>query len=98
MGASVSTLMRLVSLQHLDDGRRTTEVHQFNTHGDTWIQAIYTNEGSTLDSVLVMFDEQLKDEDDKFLGLDLEYDFAKEKIAVIQLALKEHVLIFHLIR
>ena len=90
--------MRLANLKDLDDGKRTTEVHQFNTHDDTWIQAVYTNEGSTVDRVLAMYDEWLKTEDDKIVGLDLEYDFGKERIAVMQIALKEHVLVFHKIR
>ena len=88
-------MMRLTSISDMDDGKHTTEVHQFNTHGDTWIQAVYTNEGSTVDRVLAMYDEWLKTEDDKIVGLDLEYDFGKERIAVMQIALKEHVLVFH---
>lgn len=98
MGVSPSAMMRLANNDTIDDGDRTMEVHKFNPHGDTWIQAVYTNEGNTMESVLDMYDEMLKDEVDKFVGLDLEYNWNQDKIAVIQLAIKEHVLVFHLIR
>ena len=98
MGASPSVLLRLANNDTIDDGEWTKEVHKFNPHGDTWIQVVYTNEGNTMESVLDMYDEMLKDEVDKFVGLDLEYNWNQDKIAVIQLAIKEHVLVFHLIR
>lgn len=51
-----------------------------------------------MEMVLDMFEEMLKDEVDKFVGLDLEYNWNHDKIAVVQLAIKEHVLVFHIIR
>ena len=69
MGASGSALMRLANLKDMDGGKRTTEVQQFNTHGDTWIQAVYNNEGSTVDRVLAMYYEWLKEEDDKIVEI-----------------------------
>ena len=63
-----------------DDGKRTTEVHQFLAHGDTWIQAVYTNEISTVERILAMYLEWLKHERYRFVGLDLEYDFMQKKL------------------
>ncbi|KAK1696532.1 hypothetical protein QYE76_013229 [Lolium multiflorum] len=60
--------------------------------------AVYTNEMSTVKSILNMYLEWLKDGRYRFVGLDLEYDFRQEKIAVMQIALREHGLVFHLIR
>ena len=98
MGAGASFLAHFDRFQGMDDGKRTTEVHQFLAHGDTWIQAVYTNEGRTVERILAMYLEWLKDEKFRFVGLDLEYDLRKEKIAVMHIAMKEHVLVFHLIR
>ena len=98
MGAGPSGLLRLANDDTVDDGQRTTEVHQFNPHGDTIIQVVYTNEGNIMEMVLDMFEEMLKDEVDKFVGLDLEYNWNHDKIAVVQLAIKEHILVFHIIR
>jgi hypothetical protein len=74
-GATSSTANFEPVFREKDDGKRTTEVHQFHAHGDTWIQAMYTHEISTVESILDMYLEWLKDERYQFVGLDLEYDF-----------------------
>ena len=85
-------------VDNMDYGKRMTEVHQFRVHDDTCIQAVYTNKGSTADSILAMYLEWLKDEEVRFAAIDLEYSITQRKIAVMQIAMKEHVLIFHIIR
>ena len=99
MGAGASSMATFEPrLRQKDDGERTTEVHRFLAHGDTWIQAVYTNEGSTVERILSMYLEWLKEEKYRFVGLDLEYNFEQNKIEVMQIAMKEHVLVFHRIR
>ncbi|XP_071685323.1 uncharacterized protein [Lolium perenne] len=79
-GASSSTENFEPVFREKNDGKRTTEVHQFRAHGDTTIQAVYTNEMSTVESILDIYLEWLKEERYRFVGLDLEYDFRQEKL------------------
>ena len=78
--------------------KKLTEV----THGMTEIEITYTNNVKVVEENTAMFRRMLEKEADKFLGLDFEYiaDYAdyEEEVAVIQLALRRHVLVFQLHR
>jgi hypothetical protein len=97
-GAENSTMLHLDRLGDIDDGERMTSYRRYLPHDTKWIEAVYTNEGTTVDSILNMYNEWLKTEKNKFIGLNLEYDITQKKIAVMQFGLKDHVLVFHKIR
>ena len=82
----------------MDDGENTTDTYRFLAHGETWIDVVYTNEASTIDRVILELEGLLEKEQRKFVGLDLEYDRDRKKCAVMQIALKNKVLLFHKIR
>jgi hypothetical protein len=69
-----------------------------HAHGATWIEEVYTNEAATMDLILEKYVRWLADEEIKFVGLDLEYNGTQRKVAVMQLTMREHVLVFHKIR
>ena len=94
MGANASN----EPLRAMDDGKQTTETVHVHAHGATWIEAVYTNEPKTVDLILEKYERWLEEEEIKFVGLDLEYDRSKKRLAVMQLAMREHVLVFHFIR
>ena len=72
------------------------------THGTTEIEITYTNNVEVVEENTAMFRRMLEKEADKFLGLDFEYiadyDHFEEEVAVIQLALHRHVLVFQMPR
>ena len=82
------------------DEKSTTEKHRILAHGRTYIDVVYNNEAATVDGVLRMYEGWLDEDEDrfKFVGLDLEYDSSGHKLAVMQIAMREHVLVFHYIR
>ena len=75
--------------------RRTT----FIAHGTTTIDVVYTNEEHTVVEVLNMYERWIEEDEDKFIGLDLEYTKEDENyyqgVAVVQLAKRNHVLVYH---
>ncbi|KAK1661345.1 hypothetical protein QYE76_049504 [Lolium multiflorum] len=82
------------------DEKSTTEKYRILAHGSTYIDVVYTNEAATVDRILRMYEGWLDEDEDrfKFVGLDLEYDSSGHKLAVMQIAMREHVLVFHYIR
>lgn len=82
----------------IDDGKETTETSYVHSHGETWIEAVYTNEAATVDLILEKYERWLADEEIKFVGLDIEYTSTQRNVAVMQLAMRKHVLVFHKIR
>ncbi|KAK1653781.1 hypothetical protein QYE76_071586 [Lolium multiflorum] len=82
------------------DEKSTTEKYRILAHGRTYIDVVYTNEAATVDRILRMYEGWLDEDEDrfKFVGLDLEYDSSGYKLAVMQIAMREHVLVFHYIR
>ena len=81
------------------EGRRTLET-SFTTHDNKKIDVVYTNEEETVVRVLRMYEGWLGIDEDKFVGLDLEYTpehpYEGSEVAVIQLAMRKHVLVYHL--
>ncbi|KAM0850176.1 hypothetical protein ACQ4PT_053252 [Festuca glaucescens] len=85
----------------MDDGKRTTERHHITAHGTTTLDVVYTNMVESVDEVLVMYEQWLETNElgkYRFVGLDLEYTVDQQQIAIVQLALGKHVLIFHYCR
>ena len=67
-------------------------------HGGKFIQAVYTNDPAEVHRVIDMFQQWLVEEDVKFVGLDMEYSKDHQKLAVMQIAMRDHVLLFHFSR
>jgi hypothetical protein len=77
-----------------------TRTETFCVHGDKEIEVVYTNEEETVMKNLQLFEEWYEHEkENKFVGLDLEY--TKEDpiyeiyLAVLQLCMKNRVLVYH---
>jgi hypothetical protein len=94
MGANASQ----EALREIDDGKKTMETVHVHAHSATWIEAVYTNEPVTVDLILEKYERWLEEEEIKFIGLDLEDDRMQTRVAVMQIATREHVLVFHMIR
>ena len=68
-------------------------------HGKTELDVVYTNEEATMVQTLAMYEQWLREDEHKFVSLDLEY--TKEDpdwdnhLAVVQLAMRTHVLVYH---
>jgi hypothetical protein len=75
-----------------------TEKFQVIAHGATTLDVVYTNDVETVDRILDMYEKWLTEEKHKFLGLDIEYTSNRCCIAVFQLTMRKHVLIFHYCR
>jgi hypothetical protein len=63
-------------------------------HGTTNLHVVYTNDSAKVEGFLSMFEEWLQEEKHKFMGLDLEYTVDGRNVAVVQLCLKQHVMVF----
>jgi hypothetical protein len=77
-----------------------TRTETFRVHGDKEIEVVYTNEKETVMINLQLFEEWYEQEkENKFVGLDLEYTkedpIYENYIAVVQLCMKNRVLIYH---
>ena len=76
-----------------------TKPFNITAHGTTKLDVVYTNSIQTIDHVLGMYESWIAKEH-KFVGLDLEYTYKPkydrnpQEIAVIQLAMHQHVLVF----
>jgi hypothetical protein len=91
----------------MDDGELTTETHLITPHGTTTLKVVYTNEESTVEKTLAMYEKWLAGEtaEKRFVGLDLEYTRRcpgkkpwPQEMAVVQIAMRNHVLVFHYCR
>ena len=79
-----------------------TRISTITVHGNKEIEVVYTNEEETMKKYLEMYAQWFAEEkEDKFVGLDLEYtkEDPEEKydndLAVVQLCMKNHVLVCH---
>ena len=65
-------------------------------HGTTKLSVVYTNDSAMVPGFLSDFNEWLEGakEEEKFIGLDLEYTANQKDVAVIQLCFKRNVLVF----
>ena len=54
----------------MDDGKLTTLTEHITTHGTT---VLNTNDPRTVERIIKKYEEWLKEEKNKFIGLDLEY-------------------------
>ena len=86
----------------MDDGKITTFTEHITTHGTTVLEVVYTNDPRTMERIIKKYEEWLKEEKNKFVGLDLEYtrksSYIRQGITVVQLAMREHVLVYHYCR
>ena len=85
----------------MDDFRNTTERLFIDADGNTKLEVLYTNEPYKVEEILSLYEEWLREDRYKFVGLDLEYtreDYfdRSRKVAVMQLAMRKHVLVYHL--
>ena len=85
----------------MDDFRNTTEHLFIDADGNTKLEVLYTNEPYKVEEILSLYEEWLREDRYKFVGLDLEYtreDYfdRSRKVAVMQLAMHKHVLVYHL--
>ena len=85
----------------MDDFRNTTERLFIDANGNTKLDVLYTNEPHKVEEILTLYEEWLHEDRYKFVGLYLEYtreDYfdRSRKVAVMQLAMRKHVLVYHL--
>ena len=73
-----------------------TRYGQVLAHGNTYLNVVYTNDSAKVAGFLSDFKYWLGEarEQDKFMGLDLEYTADQEDVAVIQLCFKKRVMVF----
>ena len=79
----------------MDDHKQTTEITNIPAHGTTFLEVVYTNEEHTVERILAKYEQWIEEEKHWFVGLDLEYTRDRRQIAVMQLAMRQHVLVFH---
>ena len=88
----------------MDDGLATTFTRPITVDRDTILTVVYTNEESTVGQILAKYERLLAVEEHKFMGLDLEYTrkypwrSQTQEIAVVQLSMGNHVLVYHYCR
>ena len=68
------------------------------THGETTIEVVYTNDTSVVETTLDMYEHWHLQDKHKFVGLDLEYTSDWSEVAVFQLCMRKHVLVFQYCR
>ena len=84
----------------IHDGKLTTEIHHITAYGTTYLEVVYTNEVRTVNHTLEKYEQWLEDQEYRFVGLDIEFtrdrrdEDPPQKIAIIQIAFGQHVLIF----
>ena len=57
----------------MDDFRNTTERLFIDADGNTKLEVLYTNEPYKVEEILTLYEEWLREDTYKFVGLDLEY-------------------------
>lgn len=80
-----------------DDGLFTLK-RSVVPHGTTKVNVVYTNDPSVLEHTLKMYEQKLLEDRSRFVGLDLEYTADQVSTAVVQLAMDDHVLVYHFCR
>ena len=82
-------------------GHPTTKFQGVQAPDGTWLDVVYTNNDRTLKWVLDMYEGWLAASKHRFMGLDLEYTpdpnprTKRHAIALVQIAMHKHVLLFH---
>ena len=82
-------------------GHPTTKVQAVEAPDGTWLNVVYTNDDRTLKRVLDMYEGWLVASKHRFMGLDLEYTpdpnprTKRHAVALVQIAMHKHVLLFH---
>ena len=82
----------------MDDSNYYSRTLNFPIYGNKEIEVVYTNDPAEVQRVVDMYQGWLKEEEHKFVGLDMEYTWGRmddKRMAVIQLGLRRHVLVFH---
>ena len=83
----------------MDDREYFSETLTVDVHGEQTIEATYTNDPAEVQRVLDMYKLWIAEGEEKIMGLDMEYTshkcYNQKKIAVLQLAFRRHVLVFH---
>ena len=82
----------------MDDFRNNTERLFIDADGNTRLEVLYTNEPYKVEEILSLYEEWLREDRYTFVGLDLEYTREEyfdrsRKVAVMQLAMRKHVLV-----
>ena len=81
------------------EGEGYTRRWKVTAHGKTELDVVYTNEEATMVQTLAMYEQWLREDEHKFVGLDLEYTkedpYWDNDLAVVQLAMRTHVLVYH---
>ncbi|KAM0878271.1 hypothetical protein ACQ4PT_034984 [Festuca glaucescens] len=76
----------------------STHFRKIVAHGTTEIEVIYTDDNYEVTKIVDMYEQWLSKDDHKFMGLDFEYcdpeDEDDYRITVVQLAMKNHVLVY----
>nr|XP_051222427.1 uncharacterized protein LOC127340711 [Lolium perenne] len=80
-----------------DDGLFTLK-RSVVPHGTTKVDVVYMNDPSVLERTLQMYEHKLLEDRPRFIGIDLEYTSDQLNTAVVQLAMDEHVLVYHFCR
>jgi uncharacterized protein YlxP (DUF503 family) len=73
--------------------------YNIKAHGTTELKVMYTNRADCVENCIGWFQEWLKNENQKIVGLDVEYTWPrglKQRAAVIRLCVGEHVLVYQI--
>ncbi|XP_073358284.1 uncharacterized protein [Aegilops tauschii subsp. strangulata] len=68
----------------MDDGKLTTLTEHITTHGTTVLEVVYTNDPRTVERIIKKYEEWLKEEKNKFVGLDLESERSQALVDFLQ--------------
>ena len=83
----------------MDDFLNTTEYHPEVADGNTKLDVWYTNEPGKVEEIIALYEDWLREEKYKFVGLGMEFTrkdcYGRRKVAVMQLAMRNHVLVYH---
>jgi len=77
-----------------NDDRQETAHFDIEVHGEKKIDVVYTTDPRTVRNTLNNFTSWLQFEENRFVGLDLEYSRDCHRIAMVQLSMKGHVLVY----
>jgi hypothetical protein len=76
----------------------STDIRKIVAHGTTEINVVYTDDSYEASKTVHMYEQWLSTDEYKFMGLDFEYCDPEYEddchIAVVQLAMKNHVLVY----
>ena len=81
-----------------DDGSEITQTIHIIPHGTIMLEVVYTNDPLKVNEILRKYEGWLDEEKHRFVGLDLEYTLNQKRCAVLQLSMRNHVLVYHYVR